>query len=456
MKKAYSIENASLFKKFLEVTFFKAWKSAKRIECEDGAGAKYYSCNVTSEVENYPSLEMALDYRCDLRCKYCYYKRHGKDLFSGEEVRPENILSNTKKLMDFIYENQMTPQLGIFSGEAFILPHIWDVFDIIYDTLKKYDEVKRPNAIVIPTNCSFLVDGNEKIKERVLEYIKKFAEIKVLMPLSASIDGPLLDVENRAPASRKERYNENFYNNVKFFHDNFNMGVHPMVYSNRIENWIDNFLWFYDKFKNIYLLEVRNTEWTEEQCWNLYYFLKFLIHFLYKECGRDKERLINFLKKQHSFNILNSPFVTTGRGLGCSIQSSLELNMNNLAVMTCHRTSYKELLAGYLKIEDAKNFDFEPANVELYIAMQSTQSKQIAPCNVCPISKLCNGTCLGANYEATGDLFTADPAVCRMEHLKVAGIINALKEVNLLDYFMGSISAIEKSQVNFILNNFKE
>jgi len=50
------------------------------------------------------------------------------------------------------------------------------------------------------------------------------------------------------------------------------MGFHPMIYSNKIEYWIDNFLWFQKMFYkyginpfNVYLLEVRNVEWLPQQ-----------------------------------------------------------------------------------------------------------------------------------------------------------------------------------------------
>jgi len=59
-----------------------------------------------------------------------------------------------------------------------------------------------------------------------------------------------------------------------------------MIYSNHIDKWIDNFIWFQDKFKEydiypfvLYLLEVRNAEWNKSQIIDMGIFMRFLVKY---------------------------------------------------------------------------------------------------------------------------------------------------------------------------------
>jgi hypothetical protein len=101
-----------------------------------------------------------------------------------------------------------------------------------------------------------------------------------------------------------------------------------MIYSKGIHEWKKNFLWFQEKmaernipWEAIYLLQVRNQEWTQEEVWGLQDFLRFLFDFAWEKVGEDPQNLHDFLFRGTGFNILTQPISRIGRGLTCGIQS---------------------------------------------------------------------------------------------------------------------------------------
>jgi radical SAM protein with 4Fe4S-binding SPASM domain len=440
MKKEYINQNKELFKTFLETTFFYNWRNSTREK---------------TALENYGSLEMSIGHTCDLHCKYCYYSRYGKELYQNKPVKAQDILANTEKLMDFIVKNNMLIKIEVFSGDPFNLPYIWEYFDIILKYCIKMPLEKRPMHISIPTNLSFLRQKDEINLNKLREYIVKFEEINVPMYLSGSVDGPFMDNFNR-PSIEKFNYDKVFYDKVLKQGKEIGYGFHPMIYSNNIENWIENFLWFYYLTGNLYLLEVRNAEWTEEQSKQLYYLMKFIIHFIFAVNDKDLKKTQEFIQKNRGFNILMNSLSRVGRGLGCSIQGTLNFQMNDLSIAPCHRTSYKEFSTGNIVFKEDGSYDFNPRNVEYYIAEHATEITRTYPCVSCSVNELCPGGCLGSNYESTGDPFVQHPSMCRMEHYKIAGIIHGFDEIGLLKTFLHGQPERKKSQIDYVLKTFGE
>ena len=60
-------ENNKLINSFLKRTFFRAWQNPE----EKGI-----------DVENFQSVELWLNNKCNLDCKYCYLDRYDNDLYS--------------------------------------------------------------------------------------------------------------------------------------------------------------------------------------------------------------------------------------------------------------------------------------------------------------------------------------------------------------------------------------
>jgi radical SAM protein with 4Fe4S-binding SPASM domain len=172
--------------------------------------------------------------------------------------------------------------------------------------------------------------------------------------------------------------------------------------------------------------------------------------------GSNRDSFLDEVGLTRGFNMLTSPFSIIGRGFGCSMQSTLNLTMHNLALVPCHRSGYKSNVTGYFDFFEDGSYDFKPNNVELYLSEQSAVATQIAPCSACPINLLCSGTCIGSNIEETGDPYTAPPSVCRMEHIKTAAIIKGMDEINVLDFYLRNVDSKRASQILFVLENFQE
>jgi radical SAM protein with 4Fe4S-binding SPASM domain len=338
-----------------------------------------------------------------------------------------------------------------------MLPYIWDVIEIVYEYQSKLPIHKRAGYLSIPTNLSFLKGPNKEFINKIKELKERFSKIGIRVSLSGSFDGPFMDFLNRPHRSKNRKYNEDFYHNfIKYCHE-LELGSHPMVYSNNIEHWIDNFVWYRNQSPtSLYLLEVRNIEWTPEQCLQLFYLMRFTLNFLYKRCQDLGLDFIEEFKLSRGFNLLSQPFSIVGRGLGCSIQSTLNIYMHNLNLVPCHRTSYKRYVTGKFAFNEDGTYDFEPENVEQYLAEQATHITRVAPCTGCPIMEICGGTCLGSNYEATGDFYTVPPSFCRATHAKYAGTLKGFEDIGLLHFFYDNASIRRKSEMKFLLSLFED
>ena len=136
---------------------------------------------------------------------------------------------------------------------------------------------------------------------------------------------------------------------------------------------------------------------------------------------------------------------TVGRGLGCSIQSTLHLRLGDLAIVPCHRLSYTPFITGHLEVENHQIVGVKANNVELYLTIESLDGKNMPFCETCLIRSLCSLCCLGSNFETTGDLFSPIPSVCQLEHHRVKSEVAALQDLVVLDMFLGKINS-EKAQ----------
>jgi radical SAM protein with 4Fe4S-binding SPASM domain len=389
----------------------------------------------------------------------CYYANYGKDLFQGKMPKKNNILTNIDKMMNFIYKNNMFVDIELFAGECFMLPYIWDVLNIIHKYLKKMPLEKRSESIMIPTNMSILKDGNEDKYKKYLKFVDKFEKIGVKFLISASVDGPFMDYINRPQLNKDNRkYNGGFYKRLKNEMYNKRIGIHPMIHNGNIDYWIDNLLWFLntsnEKLPGVYLLEVRNAQWSEEEALSLHYFLRSIPNLLFKKVGFSLNEFDRAFKALNGFNILYSPFVQIGRGMGCSLQSGMHIQVDSLKFSPCHRTSYDNFVTCQFEFNKDGSYDLKSKNIETFIAEQATDTRTLTPCSTCPINELCTGPCLGASYEAVGDMFIIPPTLCRMFYLKYSGILLGLRDVGYLDRFLNSLRNKKKilSQIKHILN----
>lgn len=410
-------ENNQLLQSYLERTFFYAWQHK-----ED------------KQFLNFRRLEIDLNAKCNLDCKYCYYAKYGDELYPSEISHSKDILNNLELLLDWLIEKGYAPDLEFFSGEPLFQKVGFDALELI---LKKFRNAKsKPKMIVIPTNFTFLL--NEKLTNKVEELINSSKEVGIPIYLSASFDGKYCEA-NRPFKSGTEKRSEAYYDRCFEFGVKHHCGFHPMVYSELIEKWKQNFLWFQGKFRefgipfnNIYLLEVRNAEWSDRQIRDYMDFLEFLINWTFKEpCNGNLTCYLDFLFKGRGYNILTNCLTSVGRGLGCSLQACLYVRLGDLALIPCHRQSYEQFILGNLLVKNGKIESIQAKNPELAIGEIAFDFKTMPQCENCLIKYLCQGQCLGAMYEVTGDFFSPIPTVCKLSHAKVLAMVNAYKKLGI-------------------------
>jgi len=347
-------------------------------------------------------------------------------------------------LTDWLRDSGFHGVIEIFSGEPTQLSFFWEILDYILDNL--------PNAhVVIPTNMTFLLDeGLTKNMETRLKTKR--------VHLSASIDGKYLQSLNR-PFKFKQRYDDEFFEKAFTFAKKWHIGFHPMIYSNGIELWKKNFLWFmemYEKYnlpkESLYLLEVRNEEWSVKQIYEFYKFTRFLVGYAFDViANKDIRAFKDFIFKKRGFNILSSPFTTIGRGIGCSIQSTLTVRLGDLAIVPCHRLAYDSFVAGRFVVRDGKIVGIEAENPETFISILTADIRNSPICETCILKHLCSGGCLGAQFESTGNLFAPIPTVCMAEHWKVLGILLEMKERDILYDVMLDLPPNKQASIRLLL-----
>lgn len=423
-------ENDLLLQNFLEWTFFKEWRNPGN--------------NL-----NFRAIELMINSTCDLACQYCYYTNFGHELYPSKISKPNEILENLHALLTWLVDNKFRPEIDLFSGELFAQKIGRDVLNLIYDFYSKVPWNLRPRLILIPTNYSFILDDN--LIKYADDIIGKFRSIGINIGLSASVDGKYFDKINR-PMRKvlkghiEDPRDDEYYNKIFAFNKRHGFGFHPMVYSNGIEMWKDNFLWFQEMFDKydipwnyIYLLEVRNAEWTTEQIKEFGRFMQFLIDFAWEKCDKDFNKYFEFLTKGKGFNILSAPIGKIGRGLGCSIQSMMYIRLGDLTISPCHRTMYPGFQYARFKKLDGKIVGIESLNPELMIATFSLDAATFPYCQECLINDVCSKGCLGSQLEVTGDMFTPIPTVCQLEHVKVWAMADKYRQLGILSKLLAEI-----------------
>jgi len=421
----YQDENDKWLQTFLRRTFYKGFKQPDRYP-------------------NWSRVELFVTANCNQQCKYCYLARYGHLLYP--EYDPDTVVQNARRLLDWLKVNGFRPNLELFSGEPLVQQVGFKVIDAV---LKR-----RFPSLVIPTNFSFML--SDKLVEKVERRIRTARKHGIRLFLSASIDGKYCEANRPLKGYDVDPRDDAFYDKVFAFCSKHGFGFHPMVYSELIEYWPENFLWFQAMFKkhkipwwNLYLLEVRNPEWTPRQIQHLGNFIKFLVRWTYSKTGKHK--FIDFIFKQKGFNILSNPLTRVGRGLGCSIQSVMSVRLQDLAIFPCHRTAYPQFKVAQFD----ERMQIRAVNPDLWMTVLTFDANTLPYCETCPVKYLCGKGCLGAQFETTGDLFTPIPTVCQMEHWKLYSYVEALKEIGMLDVIKEIVEPDKRYSIEWLEGELK-
>ena len=451
----YQEEEKKLFLDYLNNHVFTYWKESQSPESD--SCRNYY----------HQDLELIVTPTCNTKCTYCYYNNFAdKYLYPNEINNKDTIIENCEKVMKWIYQNNYRINIEIFSGEFINLPYAETILEII----NRYSQ--KDIQVSIPTNGTFC--RSEKTLEKAQSILDKYnldPESNINIYYSLSVDGKYLDNSTR-PMKDGTLYDDAFYDRLFKFAVKNNMNFHPMIAANGIEHWKENYNWYIENIVNyagisekeaidwIYLLEVRNPDWTPDKCLALEDFTEFLVEKTFNAYGRDIDSYVEFLKKFGNFNFFSTLIGSIGRGLGCGLQQNFSVRLGDLALVPCHRTAYDGYNAGYLKFDENSNLDIELENPNIYMFINSFNAKNGVKCCDCPIRELCSLYCLGTNYEVNKDFFIPVENVCLMEYAKIKAAIKKFDEIGILDILFSFKTAINMrkkyAQVTNIRNLIKK
>jgi radical SAM protein with 4Fe4S-binding SPASM domain len=403
----------------LSRTFFKGW-------CPDTFGDALY--------ENYRGLEVQVNGKCNLDCKYCYYTNFQDKIYPTELADPKKILWNLKLLLGWLEDNGLCPNMDVFSAEPFAQEVGFVATEMVLDFLIRNPRRDKQAVFVIPTNFSFLM--SDILTKKVERLLCKGRENGIDFRLSASIDGKYMDEINR-PFKNGRKRDDEFYNKAFAFAYKWNCAFHPMIYGNGIERAIDNFNWFQEMLErfslswhSIYLLEVRNWEWSREQLKHYYEFMRYVVRFMHNKLGSK-----DFVKTVFGMKCMNMliNFFKIGRGTGCSVQGVVQVRLADLTHHICHRASYSPHALWKFEEDGKRITGLKAINPELFVAWASMDEDAFPYCQHCLIKHVCTGQCLGSMYEVNRSLFLPIPTVCALEHMKVASQLDELDALGVVN-----------------------
>lgn len=436
----YEEERNKFFKDFLDFYYFDYWKGVK-------GGSEYKT-----------SLELYISPYCNTSCVYCYIKNFGKRLYPNAISSSESIIKNVELILNyFIKEGMYVSEIEIFSGEFFDLPYWEKILELVFKYVNRFPEGMKKPVVIVPSNSTFLFDT--ELRCGIECWIEEFKEVGSYLGISHSVDGKYLDKLTR-PLKGKTgfEYNDEFYKRMFLFSRKHGTGFHPMVGAVGIECWKDNFDWYVENITKyitgtdiksldkIYLLEVRNPDWSNRQIKGLQDFLRYVILRSYEIYAFDKNMYVKHFLFGKGLNFLGSFFSTVGRGIGCSEQQGFCLRAGDLSVVPCHRTSYAGYEGGRFVVEEGEVTGIEAINPENFILYKTFDSDSGPVCSDCLINTICDKYCMGANFEVNKDFYIPVPSVCRMQFAKVEEIIRVFDEIKVLDIVLDKLSGGGRKQ----------
>jgi len=427
----YSEEQAVLLNTFFDNMYLRLWKKNFQSPVDDSEG-----------ILN--SLELNIRGKCNLKCKYCYMQKYMDNLYPE---RIDNIgisLENVDKVIDWLIVEKLLPRgIDIFGGEAVSCSEYKRLFGSLYRFIHTLTIEQRKRFVIsLPINVIFLEDRN--YYDMLIEAQHTFIDLNVPVYFSISLDGKYCDPHSRPAYNPKFEYSDAFYGVVSnFCRDSaIRPHFHPMVARENIKYWKENFLWYIDFISKtyscksleetityLYLLEVRNWDWTDEELNYFSEFLTFLIDYLWDNL--DKEIFYSHIVHDKTLNIL-SFFGMNSSSLSCGLQTNFTIRTGDLTTAPCHRLFYDIYISSYIKIREDKSFDFIPHHPYGHIVANATNFRNSVPCSKCEINTLCVGPCLGSNYEANKDMLITPDVVCKLEKIKIYTIISGFKNKGLL------------------------
>jgi len=390
--------------------------------------------------QNLNGLELIVDRKCNLGCKYCYYDKYGEEYFPKGTLDKKAILDNAKLVAKWVKDEKVFPDITLFSADILYRDIGIKLIEIFADYSRNGGRVS------IPTNATFIADEKQlkKVEDAVADTSVTF---------SLSIEGKYCEHSRPYKGKQIENRDDDYYEKVFQFAKKHCCGFHPMIHSSNIRDWKKNIDWYIDmliKYEihpdHLYLLEVRNNDWSKEELIIYGEFIEYLIDVTFRRiCNSDKDVMMDFMFNRRGFNTLSSTFFSVGRGIGCSLQSMLAVRLGDMTIVPCHRLAYKWFEIGKLKLPEFKAYEVKKP--ELMIGIDSSKTKNFPTCDYCMINELCSSGCLGQQFESSYDLFYPDKNVCQLMHVKIHSQMKAYKKLDMFDEMLSKTSEIKIKQI---------
>lgn len=422
-------EQNNLLKTVLDLRYFSPWKN------------EYDSYSLRNDA----NLEIFITPSCNQHCEYCYLVKYDK-LYPKEINNKNIILNNLKILYDYIIEqNYHIPKVEFFTGEIWHTQFGLDILDITLQYLKKGLKV---DWFMIASNCSFISDDKQSAK--IQNYIDAFKAINAPLSFSISYEGKILEEESR-PSNSGLIKDDDYCDKLFAFAKHNNYCFHPMVSSHNVSKWIENYNWYKAQLKKydmdisrVMMLEVRNADWTEENCNDYCKLMDYMIEDYKKEyCNNSVELFADDLLNVRSGNnnLSNRGYVPfaiceTDSFIGCTCATDLTVRLGDLAICPCHRTSYNTYLYGKFIVKDNKIVDIEANNPQMAIKIiMSNFNLASFGCDTCIYNTCCLKGCYGSQLETMGDPFIPIPNICHFFNRKLSFLFQKYKDMGVIDYY---------------------
>ena len=409
-------------------------------------------------------IELIVRSQCNQKCEYCYIARYGKELYPIEErLSNEQIVKQIDSMLTYVFETKdcYENHWELFAGDLFYDNLAFDVLDVFYNHIVKLYQIHRrimslpenEGLILIPTNFSFIEDDEKTA--RVEEYIQKFREVNWELGFSISTDGPsCVDAREQRELSA-DHFDKLFKWTLKYPRN----GFHSIVSASNVKNSIESYQWWREQFEKYYSdcetydygvlpywLEARNDEWTPEAISEYLKLLDYMWEDRLAMCDNDIDKLayhlfigdgangtLSQVTNNDLINLKAELDINTRQITQCSIMHLFCINVNTLEFIPCHRLSYKQFVGGvFTKDEQERIIDFEPKNVSGYLTTVLHSASARPKCASCIYNLLCHKGCLGAQYEASGELFQPAISVCELSSAYIKHLINKYHTSGLL------------------------
>lgn len=339
------------------------------------------------------------------------------------------IPHNLEMLIDWYKSKNFQCDIHIKNFDNIIKYGITDaVFNAFYDKFKE-NAFTHPRVIYIYSNMNWLMD--EVKTQTILDYIEKFAQIKINLEFKVLINGYYCD---------DDKYTDEFYEKLIQFIIKYSCEVQAQITPDNVENWIQNYKWWVSvldawAFVKVKLIENKNINWTKDKISYYISFLDFQIDFL-------KDNMPNFIRLAFSkeTDICFTTVRLYDQGIidnssyyqDCDLFNGLHIDLTNLNLILCPRLNYKDFIIGHQNPNAEKIEDWEPDKVELLLISTHLKRSSTPHCELCNSIGFCDGFCLGESFSKILNPLIPVKEGCDFSISKYSFLLYKYKKINYL------------------------